>query len=250
MSFLGDALQPQPHPQPPPIRILVFTGRGTGGSSARRVKLIAEARGAQVQFGDVAAIVALSRETTDLLVLPGGSAVQQINAFGEVPSSRSFRGFFAHSTFEGPDGCASIVRFVESGGGCIGFCAGAQVMSSDLRLIDAPWNTRLAKIHPELRGHVLGKCKSSLNDSETVELVWHNGPFWAPPHDLPRTVVALCVVDDFRAASAAHAKKKISCFARRACIVKQGRRVACGPHPECTLGCEDFTWRLMMLCLE
>jgi hypothetical protein len=97
MSFLGDALQPQPHPQPPPIRILVFTGRGTGGSSARRVKLIAEARGAQVQFGDVAAIVALSCETTDLLVLPGGSAVQQINAFGEIPSSRSFRGFFSHT---------------------------------------------------------------------------------------------------------------------------------------------------------
>jgi hypothetical protein len=149
----------------------------------------------------------------------------------------------------------SIIRFVDNGGGCIGFCAGAQVMS-DLRLIDAPWNTRLAKIHPELRGHVLGKCNSNSNllnnsddENETVELIWHNGPFWAPPHDLPSTVEALCVVDDFRAASA-NAKKKISCFARRACIVKQGRRVACGPHPECTLGCEDFTWRLMMLCLE
>jgi hypothetical protein len=42
MSFLSDAL---PSTQPP-IRILVFTGHGTGGSSARRVKQIAEARGA------------------------------------------------------------------------------------------------------------------------------------------------------------------------------------------------------------
>lgn len=144
-------------------------------------------------------------------------------------------------------------RFVASGKGVLGLCAGAMLMTSSqlgAPLIDAPFNAKLAKGYgADLRGTVHGRLaadNSSDNDNTTVAMVWHNGPFWAPAFALPEQVTAVCSVESFESATA---KKSLSAkFKRKSCIVQQGRCVAVGPHPECTAGLEDLTWSLIQRC--
>lgn len=84
----------------PALRILVFVGHGTGGSSAKRIRAIGEARGARVDLSGAEAIRALSPLEHDVVVFPGGSAVQQFNSIGAGVQTFSFSRF-SHFFFLG-----------------------------------------------------------------------------------------------------------------------------------------------------
>ncbi len=217
------------------------------------MRAIGEARGASVDFGGAEAIAALSHRDYDVVVFPGGSAVQQFNSIGN--GAVASVGFARFSQFfrQGAQGWSQVRRFVDDGKGVLGLCAGAMLMTDGKLcepLIDAPFNAKLAKGYgADLRGTVSGNMLGGGGDDDApIAMLWHNGPFWAPPFALPAGVTAVCSVESFESPSA---KKSLTAkFKRKSCIVQQGRCVAVGPHPECTAGLEDLTWSLVMRCAK
>lgn len=139
-----------------------------------------------------------------------------------------------------PGDVARIREWVQRyGGGYLGFCAGAFLGGSKfLGLIEIDFVANLTKCG-ELKGEVL--CSVG---EESITMNYHNGPVW--DWKLPKNVLAIATAQDV-SNSLSKVRSKMRC---KPVIVKQGHIVLCGPHPEHTDGLEDYTWALIMQCVE
>ena len=146
-------------------------------------------------------------------------------------------------------GITAVRRFVSNGGGYLGICAGAQLASEWLDLLAG------AKQQHKILGLIgAGQFADVLcsHNGDSLAIKWRNGPVFAPAHALPKGVECVLAIDD---AVAVGGKRKLparvrSQMRRRSAVVRCGRVVACGPHPECTRGAEALTVQLLRLTLE
>ncbi len=168
----------------------------------------------------------------DVLIIPGGSGSKQARALGT-------------------DGCRGIVKFVENGGGYVGFCAGSYLASNNytwsLKIIDAKvidrrhWKRGKGRVKIELTAEgrrLLG------NEPGLIDIRYANGPLLAPAQD-PN-------IPDFKAL--ALYRTEIAKNGALEGVMKdtpaivagrfgQGRVLCSSPHPEYTDGLESFVHR-------
>ena len=229
-------------PQTPPAqhataaspRVLLFTGPGARGPGVAALRGLIAARGGQLTESDVIPDN-LRREMVDVVLLPGGSARTQLNAIGTK-------------------GKNILRRFVESGGGFVGVCAGAfagsgctQHPDCGLRLLPVMY-LRHKQPSRDVRGTVtlaLGnEAVEWAAGTQALDCYYHNGALF-PAYHLPPGVRVLATVKEGIAG--------VPTMRRRATVLAgkfgRGNVVLCGPHPEQTAGLQDFTWRMICAAL-
>jgi len=222
--------------------ILLFTGDGARGPGISRLSTIITQHCRLTTLDQIPN--SLNLENFDLVLFPGGSSVKQYNGIG-------------------PDGITYVKDFVNSGGGYVGICAGAFLGSyntgsatSGLNLLQVAWSRhKLFKDGEDLRGDIvltLNDCASRwyIKDEEfkdEVECHYHNGAIF-PPYGLPKGVTILATIKE-----GTGGKSKAAKMRRKATIISgkygQGNVILCGPHPEQTIGLEDFTWKMIARAL-
>lgn len=168
----------------------------------------------------------------DVLIIPGGSGSKQGRALGN-------------------DGRQAIVKFVKTGGGYVGFCAGCYLASNtytwSLKIIDAEvidrkhWKRGKGRVKIELTAE--GRCLLR-DEPGLVDIRYANGPLLAPAED-PN-------IPDFK--QLAIYRTEIATNGAPEGVMKgtpaivagrfgQGRVFCSSPHPEYTDGLESFVRR-------
>jgi len=168
----------------------------------------------------------------DVLIMPGGSGSKQGRTLGN-------------------DGCAAVVKFVNSGGGYAGFCAGCYLASNNytwsLKIIDAEvidrkhWKRGKGQVKIELTA----EGRRLLGDhSGLLDIRYANGPLLAPAQDanIP-DFEALAI---YRSEIAKNGAPEGVMKDTPAIVIGrfgQGRVFCSSPHPEYTDGLESFVHR-------
>jgi len=220
------------------LHVLLYIGPGAAGPGIPRLTTILESNHCKITaVKKLPTSRELNIENFDLVLFPGGSATKQFNHIGS-------------------EGVQAVREFVESGGGYVGICAGAFLGSVNnsstvgLTLLDVPYVKKLWKDGEDLRGDII----LSLNDTASpwkkadelhteIECHYHNGAIF-PPYHLPKGITVLAAIKEGTGGKAKSAKMR-----RKATILKgkfgRGHVVLCGPHPEQTVGLEEFTWNMI-----
>ncbi|CAF1023149.1 unnamed protein product [Didymodactylos carnosus] len=198
----------------------------------------------------------------NILIIPGGTAKKQQSDLTEK-------------------GCEIIKFFVSSGGGYVGFCAGAYLASlppkhnlnqnyPGIGLIKTEYllpNTKMelkGKIDLQINQPSLARNHSkviknnndynSSNDHCTLSMNYHNGAFFEISDNKESSSDADNNEDNNDITVIGHVTELYGINLRtmigKAAIIKSsygcGSVVLCGPHPETTEGLEQFTFNLIM----
>ena len=179
--------------------LLIYTGPGSGGSTARRIAQLCE------HVGDVQAMLSddlscfLALDSASLqhndnqnnatqihaICIPGGSWVQMANFLGELAAfclrtnSESQLNLTILIFFKtGVQGRRAIKKFVENGGGYLGICAGAQLgakqsldllngVSFDRKFHDALGSGFGANLHCQIRESLINEPMNQFDNIES-----------------------------------------------------------------------------------
>eukprot|EP01085_Mycamoeba_gemmipara_P003606 Mycagemm_TRINITY_DN10289_c2_g9::TRINITY_DN10289_c2_g9_i1::g.3606::m.3606 type:complete len:235 gc:universal TRINITY_DN10289_c2_g9_i1:998-294(-) len=213
----------------PSLRVLLYTGQGARGRGIPLLASLIREHGGSVVTSETIP-ENTRRDNTDVIILPGGSASSELNGLGGR-------------------GKGIIRRFVESGGGYVGICAGAFAGSGctqhedfGLRLLPALY-LRHKVPRTDVRGSIVLALSGEAvqwGGQDEVTCWYHNGPLF-PAYNLPAGVRVLATIKE-----GVNGVKRMN---RRATIVagKYGRGtvILCGPHPEQTDALQSFTWRMI-----
>ncbi len=217
---------------PAALRIALYQGPGTGGPGPPNLMR-------KLNQPPVSAITPVSPETIqaggltnfDVVIFGGGSGSKQAAALGD-------------------SGRANVRRFVEQGGGYIGICAGAYLATSgyswSLNLINArtvspKWQRGTGTVQLELTetgGTILGRRAGPF------DVRYANGPIVKADDkpDLP-PFETLAYFRSELARNDAPVGVMVNAPAIFCAPYKQGRVVCVSPHPEQTVGLEEFVPR-------
>lgn len=168
----------------------------------------------------------------DVLIIPGGSGSRQGRALGT-------------------DGCAAIRKFVKTGGGYVGFCAGCYLASNSytwsLKIIDAKvidrkhWKRGKGQVKIELTA----EGRRLLRDERgLLDIRYANGPLLAPAQD--PNIPDFKPLALYRTEIAENGAPEGVMKDTPAIVVGrfgQGRVLCSSPHPEYTDGLESFVHR-------
>lgn len=167
------------------LRVLLYTGQGARGHGIPRLASLIRERGGTVVLSENIP-ENTRRENTDVIIMPGGSAVSELNGLGG-------RG-------------KNIIRhFVASGGGYVGICAGAfagsgctQQADFGLRLLPALY-LRHKVASSDVRGEIVltlsGEALQWGGQQQDVTCWYHNGPLF-PAYNLPPGVRVLATIKE------------------------------------------------------
>lgn len=224
-------------------RVAVYDAGGTGGNGVKNLERILESKPmfilhhvgpADIQGGVL--------DEFDVVIFPGGSGSKEAAAMGR-------------------DGCAAVQKFVESGGGYVGICAGAYLATAkydwSLALVNANTFTGNRKIPGVgvksmwFRGS--GTVKMELTDAgrrifgdlpDLVELRYANGPILSPAgkEGLPEYIPLAF----FRTEISKYGPQEGTMINTPAIVASKcaaGRAIAISPHPESTAGLESLIQR-------
>lgn len=227
-SFVDSAVAEVVVEKPVKLRIALYKGPGTGGagppSLMKRLQHPPESSITQVTPEEIAGGVLTNY---NVVIFGGGSGSKQAEALGET-------------------GRAEVQKFVETGGGYIGICAGAYLATSGY-----PWSLGLINartISPKWqRGK--GLVKLELTDSGRdllgdrdgqFDCLYANGP--VVKRDEKTNLPPFEILAHFRtemASNGSPAGIMIDSPAIFAAPYRLGRVVCVSPHPEQTNGLED-----------
>jgi len=105
-AFAGCAETNAAVPESKPLRVAVYVDKGARNIGVFSwLEITARAKGVVATAIDGAAVRAGALDKADVLVMPGGSSVEEANSLG-------------------PDGCEKVKAFVKGGGSYVGTCAG------------------------------------------------------------------------------------------------------------------------------
>ena len=220
--------------RPGQINVGVYDATGTGENGVRNLKKIVDGNDAmRFAYLGPADFTEDIVSQFDVLVFPGGSGSRQAKAIGE-------------------SGRDQIKAFVKDGGGIVGICAGAFLVSSHYdwslhlintsvfnKTVDIPGVGRKSMWYRGASSKVKLEFESEgasvLGKSGTVEVVYHNGPIISKGKntELPpfRTLAR------FRTEVAKYDPQKGTMVDTPAIISSdfgQGRVMSISPHPEAT----------------
>ena len=214
--------------QEPVVRVAVYEGGGVGASADKLIAAI-ESRGPRFRVSRISStdISAGGLKDFDVLVQPGGSGSKQAKSIG-------------------PQGRETIRKFVDTGGGYLGVCAGAYLATNDydwsLSLVDAKvldrrhWNrgTGLVKVRLSPNAiHFFGR------QNEEIEIYYGQGPLLArrewDDEDVP-DYESLAIYDGEIAEKGAPRGVMIGTSAAIRCEFGKGRVFCFSAHPELTEG--------------
>ena len=212
------------------MRVYIFV-RHPNAPGPKDIIKILEGNGIEVCHSyDISDLKA--KEPFDIMIIPGGTARVQQNHLGT-------------------HGIQLIKDFVASGGGYVGFCAGAYLAA--LPPLDKAHKPGIGLIHTryilppktlELKGHLHVQLGMP-NYSETVVMLYHNGAIFEDPgetdgnSDIENLGYITKLVDiDWNT------------MLGKSCLLRstygKGYVVVCGPHPEASQDLADFTYHLIM----
>ncbi|MFA6562991.1 MAG: BPL-N domain-containing protein [Verrucomicrobiia bacterium] len=214
---------------PPPIRLAVYDAGGTGGTGAAKIieqvgkqpdAIVVRVCGDDIRGGAL--------DQFNVVAVPGGSGSKEAAAIGE-------------------DGRARIRKFVENGGGYIGICAGAYLATSGF-----PWGLKILDAKTASpkweRGHAMVKIELTNRGREILgerrgefDCKYANGPILCPAHveSLP-DYEPLAFFRTEVAEKDAPKGIMVNSPAIVASRCGKGRVIVISPHPEQTLGLEEF----------
>jgi len=219
-------------PSDPAIRVALYDAEGTNRGPAALDRDLEGAAGVVVHRVGPAEIRAGALAPFDVLVQPGGKSSVQSRALGA-------------------EGREAIRRFVRSGGGYVGFCAGAYLATTSSRRYLGLLEARLVDAGHRLRGH--GTVKIELTPrgravfgsrAGLIEVRYANGPLLRPAPK--RGLAAFETLAFYRSEIVGNGADKgvmENTPAVAAGRFGKGRVLCFGPHPEYTRGLEDFVVR-------
>ncbi len=214
---------------PPPVKVAVYTGTGTGRSKQNLLKVLETFENVTVQETTAENIRAGALSDVDVLIQPGGSGSKQGKNLEET-------------------GREAIRKFVRSGGGYIGICAGAYLATShyswSLNILDA----KVVDTRHWARGHgdvKIGVTKDGQRVLKTAEsqltILYWQGPLLAPGNRPEIEDYRACALFETEIAKNGAPKgvmKGTTAIARGQ--FGKGRVICFSPHPERTKGLEHL----------
>lgn len=221
----------QPDATAKTLRVAVYSGEGTGASRTALLEVLAKSPRFRVSDVSAAEIRGGKLADFELLVHPGGSGSKQGRALGE-------------------EGRNAVRRFVQRGGGYVGFCAGAYLATNDyqwsLGLIDAKvvdrkhWARGFGTV--KLRLTPAGR-KLLGRDEELLPIYYHQGPLLSPNDD-PATPDYRPLATFATEIAKNGAPPGVMQGTTAICTTRYGQgRVLCfSPHPEKTRGLENMVY--------
>lgn len=221
--------------KPNPIRVAIYTGPGVGGPGPEDLKatLSQDPGKFTSSFIGPEDVRAGKLDQFDLVVFPGGSGSRQAEGLGS-------------------DGCETVRKFVERGGGYVGICAGCYLacenFSWSLKILDA--KTKSSKWKRGRKALELGVADGAAPllgvGDETIVVKYANGPVMEPAGspDLP-DYTALATFKTETAENETPAGIQIGTPAILTSAFGKGRVVGISPHPEQTEGFKGIVPRLI-----
>lgn len=234
LADLVDPETPSAAPLPPAVpagcRVAIYRGPGIGGRGPDRLTEIAAAMPAthawpvtaeEVQRGVLAGF--------DIVVLPGGTGSGQAKGLA-------------------PEGADQVRRFVRSGGGYLGVCAGAYLATAEYS-----WGLRLLAAHTVDSAHWrrgVGTVRAELSEAgrtifagaaPSFDIRYANGPLLAPFET--EQLAAYTPLAWFRselAENGAPSGVMVGATAAACGHYGRGRVLVWSPHPEATPGLEPL----------
>ena len=215
-----------------PIRVGVYDDVGTGRSIEDLIRALRAMDGVSIRRLTANDIRAGQHQELDLLIHPGGSGSQQAKQLGA-------------------DGRQAIRRFVRTGGGFVGFCAGAYLASAqyswsldllDARVLDrAHWARGSGRV--DIRLTAPGRKLFAVNQPNTG-IHYGQGPLLVPARDdsIPDYVPLATYQTEITQNGAPEGVME-GTTAIAAGEFGRGRVVCFSPHPEMTEGLESFVHR-------
>ena len=149
-----------------PLKVGVYADKGPGGIGAVEwFRLVDESPEMELHLLDGAAVRAGALDGLDLLVMPGGSSVEEFKTLGT-------------------NGVERMRAFVRNGGGYVGTCAGCCLLMDGPknRARMMPWNSSGSEGHtmfPTINLNAKGAKALGLKEGPHV-MRYHGGPFLQP----------------------------------------------------------------------
>ncbi|MBO7684916.1 MAG: hypothetical protein J6V72_00935 [Kiritimatiellae bacterium] len=149
-----------------PLKVGVYADRGPGGIGAVEwFRLVDESPEMELHLLDGAAVRAGALDGLDLLIMPGGSSVEEFKTLGT-------------------NGVERMKAFVRNGGGYVGTCAGCCLLMDGpkKRARMMPWNSSGSEGHtmfPTVNLNAKGAKALGLKEGPHV-MRYHGGPFLHP----------------------------------------------------------------------
>ncbi len=211
-----------------PIRIAIYADLGASKEAPNLTRCLSPAAEFVYELVTAKDIRDGALDRFDVVIHPGGSRSKQAKALGA-------------------DGCKSVCRFVERGGGYVGICAGAYLAAhypGALGLLDARRVDRehWARGTGEVQLRLTESGRNALGvDRETLAIHYGQGPLLAPDHndDIPDyELLATYETEIAENGAPAGVMKGTAAIVRG--IYGRGRVFCFSPHPEKTDGLETL----------